>query len=272
MVSIDDLDSPFMSNEALVVAYRNGDASAWESLLLDNKGLVLKAVAKTYNRDISIDKDDLIQEGYIGMMKAIDGFNLDSTASFSTYAYKCMWGHLYRYVHGRDYRQGYQDISFLSIDSPVKGCEGGTIGDMVTFEDDSYNDVDDRVSGEADIANALSLLNQFTSLDSRTVAVIKLRYGIEAGPYTLDTIGDMYGITGERVRQIEQKALRSIRNSSWGRARIREKNEAAKEKSYALGQTTSEFLTQLDREMKYSKEIKGTGLSLDADLLASIYR
>ncbi len=45
--------------------------------------------------------------------------------------------------------------------------------------------------------------------------VLKFKYGWNTKQYTLKEIGDILGVTGERVRQIESRALRKLRNSKW---------------------------------------------------------
>ncbi len=66
---------------------------------------------------------------------------------------------------------------------------------------------DCRLEAEDERARARRLLGR---LDDRERAVVKLRFGLEDDPMTLQEIGRRLGLTGERVRQIETEALRKL--------------------------------------------------------------
>ncbi len=75
--------------EQLLLQAQKGDQHALESIVLQYKGLVLKAV-RNYYMIGGGDRDDIIQEGTIGLLKAITSYRKESSASFSTYAYNCV--------------------------------------------------------------------------------------------------------------------------------------------------------------------------------------
>ncbi len=94
------------------------------------------------------------------------------------------------------------------IDTPVGEGEESTIGDFL--EDESMGKVetlvDRRVMREA-------LYTNLTTLSDRERDVISLRYGLADGEnHTLEDLGNRFNITRERIRQIEQKALRQLRD------------------------------------------------------------
>ncbi len=80
----------------LLALSRKGDAAAREALVYGNLRLVLSAVQRFASRGES--PDDLFQVGCIGLMKAIDRFNLDIDVRFSTYAVPMILGELRRYL------------------------------------------------------------------------------------------------------------------------------------------------------------------------------
>lgn len=76
-----------LSNEELVKLYKlHGDSTAKEFLIKNNLNLIKKEAYKRRNFS-SLDYDDLIQEGTIGLIRGIEGFNLEYNSKFSTYAY-----------------------------------------------------------------------------------------------------------------------------------------------------------------------------------------
>ncbi|MFX4288313.1 sigma factor-like helix-turn-helix DNA-binding protein [Janibacter sp. G349] len=70
----------------------------------------------------------------------------------------------------------------------------------------------DRVYDEADVQDLLEYLVALQGLSTRAVTVLQLRHGLTGQPpMTLDEIGKRFGVTRERIRQIEKKALDALR-------------------------------------------------------------
>ncbi len=96
----------------------------------------------------------------------------------------------------------------MSLEMPVGADEHNSLGDFIE---------DDSLIGPAD-AVTLQLLKEqmgeiLESLSRRERLVLKLRYGLEDGrPRTLEEVGEKFGVTRERVRQIESKALQKLRH------------------------------------------------------------
>ena len=83
---------PVLSNEekeALLIKIKNGDISAREKFINGNLKLVLSVIRKFNNRGENV--DDLFQVGCIGLIKAIDNFDLSQNVLFSTYAVPMKW-------------------------------------------------------------------------------------------------------------------------------------------------------------------------------------
>ena len=77
-----------LTDEELLNLYKNGDPLCFDAIMLRYKNMVLE-IAKDFFL-VSGDKDDLIQEGMIGLYKAVRDYKEDSTAKFSTFAYTCI--------------------------------------------------------------------------------------------------------------------------------------------------------------------------------------
>lgn len=90
---------PALSNEEkneLLIKIKNGDINAREKFINGNLRLVLSVIQKFYNRGESA--DDLFQIGCVGLIKAIDNFDLSQNVQFSTYAVPMIIGEIRRYL------------------------------------------------------------------------------------------------------------------------------------------------------------------------------
>lgn len=242
----------------LAIAYRNGDGKAREKLINSNLRLVVN-IAKNYkNSHLSI--ADLVSEGNLGLITAVEKYNPDLGYRFSTCA--TPWikqaiskaiadkgrniripAHIYQLLS--KYRQAMvkleadghhpsdeeiarelkvetekvKDIKgwlhdTISIETPLGADSEETIGDMIA---DSHTETPYEYTEKQMIHNKiLKVLDQFKP---RTQSIIKLRYGIAADgdpdmynyEHTLEEIGEILGITRERVRQIEKQTLAEMK-------------------------------------------------------------
>ncbi|MBX5476696.1 MAG: RNA polymerase sporulation sigma factor SigG [Clostridia bacterium] len=96
---VNTAELPVLTNEqmrALFKRLRQGDRTARETLVQGNLRLVLSVIQRFNNRGEPV--DDLFQVGCIGLMKAIDNFDLDQNVRFSTYAVPMIIGEIRRYL------------------------------------------------------------------------------------------------------------------------------------------------------------------------------
>ena len=84
----------------LFLRIANGDKVARNKAILDNKGLVCE-IALKYNFS-NVDIDDLISEGMLGLINAVDNFNLFENVQFSTYAFNCIDGFIKRFINTKE--------------------------------------------------------------------------------------------------------------------------------------------------------------------------
>ena len=96
----------------------------------------------------------------------------------------------------------------VSLDTPVGEDGESTIGSFIAAED--ANDPADLASEVLMNEKLRSILNELTPREKR---VLELRYGLVDGRmWTLEEVGREFGVTRERIRQIEAKALRKLRH------------------------------------------------------------
>ncbi len=231
-----------------------GDPLAREDITNHNLKLVV-AIAKKYKGKSALSFVDLIQEGSLGLMAAIDKFDYTLGYKFSTYATYWIKQAMVRAIvdKGRAIRlpahindrllkvkkvereltaelgyspsneeignklgisaQEVQDIydmsmNTLSLDTPVSDDEEVVMSDMI--EDTHFTSPTENV---AQIDLKEQIMKVLDSLDPREKEVIIRRYGlIDDEPLTLEEVGTLMGLSRERIRQIEEKALRKLRN------------------------------------------------------------
>lgn len=101
-----------------------------------------------------------------------------------------------------------QDV--LSLNAPISEDEKGDETELEFLIEDTSPSPEEVVISEQTKEHLMQYLQ--TYLKPREVEIIKMRFGFETDtPMTLEEIGRLFGMTRERVRQIEQKALRKLR-------------------------------------------------------------
>ncbi len=78
------------SNIELIRRVKAGDPEAYEQMIYQNRGLVLSIVQKNKRPRNSLEKEDLMQEGFIGLFKAIENYDESKGVAFSTFAIPCI--------------------------------------------------------------------------------------------------------------------------------------------------------------------------------------
>ncbi len=157
----------------------------------------------------------------------------------------------------------------VSLETPIGEKEDSTLGDLVKDEN--------SVSPEEESINHVyrQTINEvLDSLDQREREIITLRFGLREGkPMTLNDVGKIYNVTRERIRQIEAKALKKLRNPVRSK-KLQEEIETKKRKYLKVLDKNISFFEQPIFKPYKKNQIESVIHNLDLDeitLILSIY-
>lgn len=238
--------------EELELAVNRG-RNAREHLIKANTRLVVSIAKRYMGRGVSF--LDLIQEGNLGLMKAVEKYDLHRGFRFSTYA--TWWirqtitraiadqsrtirlpvhmgdriRQIYKATHDLEQKLGRtpaldeiaeavkltpQKLQWImrvtwqpiSLESPVGEDDESELG---SFIEDEFSPTPMQSAYQSMLRDKLNEILQ--DMPPREARVLRLRFGLDDGvEYTLEEVGQKFGLTRERIRQIEGKALRQLRH------------------------------------------------------------
>ena len=179
-----------------------GDQSARSRLIEHNLRLVAHIVRKYY---LSYSMpDELISIGCLGLMKAVDSFDHQNGAKFTTYASKCIQNEILMFF--RSQKKLSAEVSISETIDIDKDGNPWTYSDIISVDDTIAEDLDYRLQSD----KALRLVR--TELMPREQEIIMLRYGLgKEHPHTQREVANKLHISRSYVSRIEKKALALLR-------------------------------------------------------------
>lgn len=235
-----------------------GDEEARNLLARSNLRLVVSIAKKYVNRSPDLTLLDLIQEGNLGLFKAVDKFDFSKGFKFSTYATWWIRQAITRALADQSrtiripvhmvetiakYKQKMRELSqhlgreplpeevavemgmevekiyhiqkinqlTLSLEAPVGSDDDGDKSTLGSFQVDESIDAPDRKAAGRILSRHLQEV--LDELSPKERKILEMRNGLEPDGicHTLEEVGRVFGVTRERIRQIEAKALEKIR-------------------------------------------------------------
>lgn len=189
------------------VLMRQGDEEARQKLILHNLRLVAHIVRKYYAT--SKNQDDLVSIGTIGLIKAVDSFNIENGARFATYAAKCIQNEILM-----SFRAQKKHASEISINETIDvDRDGNPLAyiDVISSDENISEDIGRKIMS----AKAMQCIK--TVLGVRERQIIIMRYGLYGSEeLTQREIAEKLGISRSYVSRIEKSALEKLKSALEG--------------------------------------------------------
>lgn len=183
----------------------NGNSSAKHKLIEHNMRLVAHVAKKYYGPNE--DTEDLLSIGTIGLVKAVDTYDVQKGYKLATYAARCIDNELLMYFRGK--KKQAKDISLFE---PIgRDKEGNPIRLYDVLEQEAM-DIAEEMDKRTHIVRLQSLVQEV--LNPREEEIISKRYGIGLQKrYTQKQIANQLNISRSYVSRIEKKALEKLKNA-----------------------------------------------------------
>lgn len=200
---------PLSSEEeaAYIKRLHDGDrekAKEAKRILIERNLRLVAHIAKKY-QNVDEDMEDLISIGTIGLIKAVNTFDVDKTIKLSSYASKCIENELLMMLRGRK-----KKAREVSLYEPIGTDKEGNEISLLDVIETEQTDVLDKMELKHKIGKLGMLLDD--RLTDREREIICMRYGLLGDrEITQREIGNILGISRSYVSRIEKRALHKLR-------------------------------------------------------------
>ena len=185
--------------------YKSGDPEARDVLIYRNMRLVAHIVKKY--QGTGYEMEDLLSVGAIGLIKAVNTFDLEKGSRFGTYAAKCVENEILML-----FRAGKKYSKEVSIYEPIgTDKDGETVSLMDVLELEGREALEQVILNQ-DIKDLYQSIEKNLNRTEKTV--IRMRYGLfDSHEYTQREVADVLGISRSYVSRIEKRALEKLKDS-----------------------------------------------------------
>ncbi len=189
--------------ELLIKMKKHSDSKARNELIEHNLRLVSHIIKKYYSG--YDEQEDLISIGTIGLIKAIDSFDVDKGIKLATYAARCIENEILMYFRGKK-----KDANIISVNEPI---DTDSEGNPLTLIDVIYTE--DTISDDIDIKRKSQLLYKYINEieNPRDKEIIIRRYGLyNRKEQAQREVASAMNISRSYVSRIEKKVIMELRN------------------------------------------------------------
>ncbi len=183
---------------------KNGDETVKSLLIERNLRLVAHVVKKYYTQ--TVEQDDLISIGTIGLIKGVNSFKPDKNVKLATYCARCIENEILMYFRGS--KKQNNEISF---NEPIDTDSEGnllTLMDIIAVEDTIVEDIDTKNK----LITLIKIINKMP--ESRDKEILILRYGLNGEkPLTQREVAKKLKISRSYVSRIEKRILEDLKKN-----------------------------------------------------------
>ena len=181
---------------------QNGDQEAKNKLIEHNLRLVAHVIKKYYAS--TSDQDDLVSIGTIGLMKAVNSYDLEKNIKLATYASRCIENEILMFL-----RKNNKIRAEVSIDEPINTDSEGndlSLADMLGTDNDSmFKMIEDSDKKKI-------LIGAIQKLNDREKLIMQMRYGFGGlDELTQKEVADKLGISQSYISRIEKKVINGLK-------------------------------------------------------------
>ena len=185
--------------------YQSGDPEAREELINRNMRLVAHIVKKYQNSEYEM--EDLLSVGTIGLIKAVNTFNMEKGSRLATYAAKCVENEILML-----FRAGKKFSKEVSIYDPIGTDKDGETVSLMDVLEVQDRDVIEQIINKQDVKRLYEAYER--NLKETEKTVIRMRYGLFGEKeYSQREVAQALGISRSYVSRIEKKAVEKLRTN-----------------------------------------------------------
>jgi len=193
-----------VEEEKCLIALKQGDTKSKNKLIEHNLRLVVYIAKKFENTNVEL--DDLISVGSIGLIKAVNTFDMEKKIKLATYASRCIENEILMHL-----RKVSKQKNEISLDKPLSLDSDGNellLADVLGVDcEEVFSSLETQFENE--------MLHQvIAKLDNRDKKIMSMRFGLDGGEgKTQKEVADMMQISQSYISRIEKKILSKMKKS-----------------------------------------------------------